>query len=94
MRTAVTTLLLTLSLTLGTVALAAAAGLFLEDFNLGAPTAPLTYSNPNGWDIFPSGLDTRQNGTWAQRAHHGPDRGGAQTSHGPLRRPVRLYGFE
>jgi hypothetical protein len=69
------TIALSLALTLGTVLLAAAAAPFLDTFDLGAPTAPLTYSNPNRWDILPSGLDTRQNGTWAQRAHHGPDCG-------------------
>lgn len=52
----------------------AAAGTFLETFD-GLPSSPTPFSNPNGWDIFPSGLDTRQNGTDAQRAHHGPNCG-------------------
>jgi hypothetical protein len=66
---------LSVALTLATVGLAAAAGTFLDGFDLGAPTAPLQYTNPNNWDIFTTGLDTRQNGTAAQVAHHGPDCG-------------------
>jgi hypothetical protein len=46
-------------------------GTFLETFD-GAPAAPEAYTNPHGWDIFTTGLDTRQSGTAAQRAHHGP----------------------
>jgi hypothetical protein len=62
---------LSLVVTAAIVTLASAAGLFLESFD-GAPSAPQTYSNPHNWDIFPSGLDTRENGTYAQLAHHGP----------------------
>jgi hypothetical protein len=75
MRSAAATAALSLALSLAMVAVASAAGLFLEDFNLGAPTAPLTYANPHSWDIYPTGFDARQNGTWAQRAQHGPDCG-------------------
>ena len=49
----------------------AARGTFLETFD-GAPSGPLSFANPNSWDILPTGLDSRQNGTDAQRAHHGP----------------------
>jgi len=49
----------------------AAVGTFLETFD-GAPAAPEPYANPHGWDIFTTGLDTRQSGSAAQRAHHGP----------------------
>jgi hypothetical protein len=53
----------------------AAVGTFLETFD-GVPSSPLAFANPNGWDIVPTGLDPRQNGTDAQRAHHGPTCGG------------------
>jgi hypothetical protein len=45
--------------------------MFLETFD-GAPSAPAPFDNLNGWDIYPGGLDVRQNGTAAQVAHHGP----------------------
>jgi len=46
-------------------------GTFLETFD-GSPSAPTTYSNPNSWDINPGGVNTSENGTYAQLAHHGP----------------------
>ncbi len=46
-------------------------GQFLETFD-GVPSAPQTYANPHGWDITPTGLNTRQNGAATQSAQHGP----------------------
>jgi hypothetical protein len=61
-------------ITPASAAAAPAAGTFLETFD-GVPTSPLSFTNPHGWDIIPAGFDPRQNGTDAQRAHHGPDCG-------------------
>ena len=43
---------------------------FLETFD-GAPGAPQPYTNPHGWDITTTGIDSRQAGATVQVAHHG-----------------------
>lgn len=56
---------------IGGVALQPGQQVYLETFD-GAPTAPQPFvDGTNGWHVSAT-LDTRQNGQYAQQAHHGP----------------------